>query len=406
MEVTAPAGFQFKDSCFSMGSPVFRKCTGYRNTATLVSTIKYVVGTNLTIHLTCTNPGGTPLKNEWNLAVFQDAATQYVNWSPGAGYEILPMTVVYRGNNQLAVTDTGFFDFTPLKRSTSEVLYVVIIPPPGQGYRLLCTGLQKLGFQGTPICTPGSGNSMLRLRFPNGTLEAKVRYTLGVGILNPGGKPIATSNYWGILLQNFAQKTFDGNLQVQGLDLKSIPVRSGIMGWLVSTPKVMNTVSMQMRVLHTIPASMVTKIVLGAPYGVRFMEDPNSVKVTPIPFPLYEANPSEVANPSDVPNAAGPLLMLNLDVSQDIEDGMYNIRFECSNPGTTRWDNTWSLIVMKDIEVEYSHYNVGFEPDQISPYEIASGGGGGTGVASTSSTSHDFCVFALLAVLGFGLTSH
>jgi len=299
----------------------------------------------------------------------------------------------------LAVEDTGFFDFTPLKRSTSEVLYVVIVPPAGQGYRLLCTGIQKLGFQGTPLCVSGSVNSQLRLRFDNGTLQSGIRYTLGIGILNPGGKPLQSSNMWGLLLQNHNQKTFDGNLQVQGLDLKSIPIRAGMMGWLVSTPEVMNTVSMQMRVLHTIPAAMLTKIVLGAPYGVRFMEDPGAVKVSPRKLPLYEANPSEVANPSDVPNAAGPLLMLNLDVTQDIAEGMYNIRFECSNPGETRWDNTWSLIVMKDIEVEYSHYNVGFLPGQLSPYEIARAGG--VGVTAHASRQHHFAAFAFVGIAWF-----
>jgi len=369
MEVTAPSGFNFKDSCFALGSPIFRKCTGYRNTASLVSTVSSISGTNITIHLVVTNPGATPTRNTWTLAVYRDAAKQYVNWSPAAGFEILPMTVVFRGNNQLAVEDTGFFDFTPLKRSLSPTLHIVIFPPEDQGYRMLCTGIQKLGFKGTPVCTSGPVNSQLKLRFPNGTLEARTRYTLGVGILNPGGKPLAAKNLWGLLLQDEEQKTFDGNLEIQGNELKSIPVRAGTMGWKTSTPKVMNTVSMQMRILHTIPAGMITKIVIGAPYGVRFIEGV-PVKVSPTKLPLFEANPSEVANPADVPNSAGPLLMLNLDLTKDVEEKMYNIRFECSNPGQTKWDNTWSLIVMKDIEVEYSHYAVGFEPGQLSPYEL------------------------------------
>jgi hypothetical protein len=312
------------------------------------------------------------------------------------------MVVVYRGNNQLAVTDTGFFDFTPLKGSLSEVLYVVVVPPPGQHYRLLCTGVEPLGFTGTPICTSGPPNSNLRLKFQNGTLSANRRYTLGVGVLNPGGKPLGTMNNWGILLQDSLQKTFDGNLRVAGLELKTIPVRSGLpfMGWLTTEPRVMNTVTMQMRVLHRIPAAMITKFVIGAPYGVRFMEDTNSVKVTPIPLPLLEANPTEVANPSSVPNAAGPLLLLNLDVTKDVEEGMYIIRFECSNPGTVNFDNTWSIIVMKDIEIEYSHYNVGFFPGKVSPYEVVGGGGGGVGVASRAAQRQSSIVFAFAALAG------
>jgi hypothetical protein len=405
MEVTAPTGFVFRDSCFMIGSPQFRKCTGYRATATLVSTVRQVVATQITINLAVTNPGVTPTRNVWTLAVFKDDDVQYVNWSPGVGYEILPMTVVYRGNNQLAVSDTGFFDFTPLQSSLSEILHIVFIPPANQGYRLLCTGRESLGFSGNVLCESGSPNSNLKLTFSNGTLEAARRYTVGIGILNPGGKPLEENNYWGILLKDNVEKTFDGNLRIPGLELKTIPIRAGspFLGWLTTKSRVMNTVTMQMRVLHRIPAAMITKFVIGAPYGVRFMEDPNAVKVGPVSLPLYEANPTEVANPSEVPNSAGPLLLLNLDVTQDIADGVYTIQFECSNPGEVVWDNTWSIIVMKDIEVEYSHYNVGFQPGEESPFEVTGGSGGGGTVAVSNQAARQHQCPACLAIFLAGL---
>merc|ERR1719160_1183993 len=109
----------------------------------------------MTVNLKVTNPAAAPIRNVWQVAFFVDDATQYVAWTQGDGYEIKPMTVVYRGNNQLAVTDTGFFDFTPLAINPSPVLWIVIVPPAGQGYRLFCSGVQTLSFPAYDPCISG-----------------------------------------------------------------------------------------------------------------------------------------------------------------------------------------------------------------------------------------------------------
>lgn len=360
LDVTGPIGYIFRDSCLYTGSPQFSKCTGYRHTASLVTVLPRLKGTDINVHLAVTNPGATPLTNRWSLALFKDTDKSYVNWSLGNGYEILACPISFRGNNQLAVTSTGFFTFAPVRNSDSEVLYIHVIPPPNQGFRLVCSGVKKLGFEGTPQCVAGAVDEPLELRFGNGTLVSAEQYTFGVGILNPGGRPANNLNYWGVLLKDYAKQTFDGNLRIPGLDLKTMPIRAGVMGWTTSRPRVQNTVAMQMRVLHPIAAGMITKVEIGAPNGIMHMEG-TTPSMAPIELPLLAARPSRIA---------GPTLALNLDDTKDVPVGMYNIRFEVSNAGSTPWDNTWSLIVYKDIEVEYSNYQVGYNEDQESPYDV------------------------------------
>jgi hypothetical protein len=274
--------------------------------------------------------------------------------------------------------DTAFFQFSPLADSNSEVLHIQVIPPPNQGYRLLCGSesaggyaeVKVLGFSSLQRCEVEGADTPLTLTFRNGTLNAEQSYTFGVGVLNPGGKPDPNLNYWGVLLKDYQPLTFDGNLRVQGEDLKSVPLRAGQMGWATSAPNVMNTLSLQLRVLHTIFAGSITRIVIGAPQYVRFIEDPAAVTTSP-EMPLFTGKPTEISNPPEIAGTVGPLLMLNLDPNSDINENMYTIRFDCSNPGQTPWDNTWSLLVMKNIELEYSHYKVGFVPGQTTPIDIA-----------------------------------
>eukprot|EP00913_Durusdinium_trenchii_P005469 g5097.t1 len=47
----------------------------------------------------------------------------------------------------------------------------------------------------------GAVNEPLSLRFSNASLEAGKAYTVGVRVLNPGGRPPDATNYWGISLQ-------------------------------------------------------------------------------------------------------------------------------------------------------------------------------------------------------------
>jgi uncharacterized protein (UPF0333 family) len=381
VELFGPTGYVFKDNCFATVPPTFSKCTGYRNTATLVSTVNNLAGSTISVVLTVTNPGQTPATNTWQLSIYRDTSKQEEYWSLVSGYGIENMPVTYRGNNQLGVLDTAFFQFSPLSDSNSEVLHIQVIPPPNQGYRLLCgseissggqTGyaeVKVLGFSSLQRCEVEGPDTPLTLTFRNGTLSAEKAYTFGVGVLNPGGKPDPNLNYWGVLLKDYQPLTFDGNLRVQGEDLKSVPLRAGQMGWATSAPNVMNTLSLQLRVLHTIFAGSITRIVIGAPQYVRFIEDPAAVTTNPA-MPLFTGKPTEISNPPEIAGTVGPLLMLNLDPNSDINENMYTIRFDCSNPGQTPWDNTWSLLVMKNIELEYSHYKVGFVPGQVTPIDI------------------------------------
>eukprot|EP00434_Breviolum_minutum_P017959 symbB.v1.2.015837.t1/scaffold1189.1/size132999/2 len=156
MEVLAPAGFVFADSCRYGGSPIFSKCTGFQNQATLVTARPRLRGSDITVDLRVRNPGLTPTPNYFYLSLFQDESTQYVRWSQYLSYEIMGMGVVYKGNNQLGEAASGYFTFTPVRPSPAAVVYIVVTPPPSAGFRVLCTGISPLGFILMPNCEQGN----------------------------------------------------------------------------------------------------------------------------------------------------------------------------------------------------------------------------------------------------------
>mmetsp|Transcript_37719 Transcript_37719/g.68199 ORF Transcript_37719/g.68199 Transcript_37719/m.68199 type:complete len:1272 (+) Transcript_37719:2-3817(+) len=362
MEVTAPAGFVFKDSCLYTGSSQFSKCTGFKNQASLVTVRSRLKGADILVQLAVSNPGITPSPNNFYLALFQDEETQYVRYSSALSYEIQGMGVVYKGNNQLGEEAPCFLTFTPVRDSprASPQLSIVITPPPNAGFRLLC-GVSPLGFLEQPACMLGDVNDPLTLVFKNATLVEGKAYTIGVRVLNPGGKPNDDFNYWGISLTDHSAQIFDANLRVAGLDLRSIPLRCNGLGWTTAKPQVLGTVMIQLRVLHKIPAGTVQKFVIRAPEGVMYNEDASTVQVLPFPLPLRLAIPTQVA---------GDELALFVNPEESIAIGTYNIRFEVSNPTTYPHDNTWSIFAKKDISVEFSHVMTGYMPSDVSPFDI------------------------------------
>jgi len=364
MEVTGPEGFEFKDPCFAPTaiSPHFSKCTGFGNQAALVTVRSRLKGSDLDVKLATKNPPITPSPNNFYLALFQGDSTQYVRWSQVLSYEIQGMGVVYKGNNQLGEEAPCFFTFTPVRDSseTSPILQIVITPPPNSGFRLLC-GVSPLGFLEQPKCALGDVNDPLTLRFENATLKKDKAYTIGVRVLNPGGKPADDNNYWGISLQDWSGQTFDANLRVTGLDLKALPVRCNGLGWTTAAPQVLSTVMVQLRVLHAIPPGTIQKFIIRAPEGVMYNSDPSNVQVLPYELPLRTALPTQVA---------GDELALHVDETKKIDIGTYNIRFEVSNPTVYPHDNTWAVFAQKDITVEFSHVMTGYMPSDASPFDI------------------------------------
>jgi len=318
-------------------------------------------GSDITVDLRVSNPGLTPSPNYFYVALFQDESSQYVRWSQALSYEIMGMGVVYKGNNQLGEAASGFFTFTPVRPSPSPIVHIVVTPPPNAGFRVLCTGISPLGFVFMPSCESGAENDPLTLRFSNASLDAGKAYTVGVRVLNPGGRPPEATNYWGISLQDHSRATFDANLRIPGLDLKSIPIRCNGLGWTNSDPRVLAYVLIQIRVLHEIPAGTLQRFTVRAPEGIMFNEDPAKVTVLPKPLPLRLAIPTQVA---------GDLLSLYLDEMALVEVGTYNIRFEVSNPTVYPHDNTWSIFAMKDITMEFVHVMTGYYEGQASPFDI------------------------------------
>eukprot|EP00927_Polykrikos_kofoidii_P039777 TRINITY_DN34085_c0_g1_i1.p1 TRINITY_DN34085_c0_g1~~TRINITY_DN34085_c0_g1_i1.p1 ORF type:complete len:1924 (-),score=275.54 TRINITY_DN34085_c0_g1_i1:157-5412(-) len=388
LDVRAPQGFTFDDSCLKESSNLFSRCTGYRNTASLTTVQRTLAGTDIVVRLSATSPGETPIPNMWTLTLFKGKNTNYENWSQKVGYEISEMRASYRGNNQLQTTSTSFFTFTPMRPSPSPIVFMYFYPPANAGYNLNCQDVEALAFKEVGRCESLGLNMPLELRFDNASLIADAAYTVGIGVSNPGGLVLPADNMWGLLLKDFQKQTFDGNLRMPGLLLKSWPVESGLLGWTSPEPRVMSVIVIQIKVHSPMEPGVVKTMEIQAPNGIMFSEDPASVTVAPKPLPLREANPTQVR---------GATLVFNLDVTQAIEARSYNLRFEVSNPGSYPTDNTWSFRVMKDIEIEYVHVFAGYVSGQQSPFEVFTG----PGVVGGARPRRGVVCAALLATVPF-----
>jgi hypothetical protein len=312
------------------------------------------------------NPEVTPTPesaNRWVVELFEDDSTQYVRRAEIDGYELMSMAVAYKGNNQLGEAAMGFFTFTPISASPTAEVRIIVTPPPGAGYNVMCTAVSPLGFVEMPkFCYDGGVNAPLTLVFGNASVTNQTSYTVGVRIYNPGGKPTGT-NEWGLSLQDANEQTFDALLRIPGLELKTLPMRVNGIGWTSAAPRLLNSVMIQLRVVHTIGAGILSEIIIRAPDRIMYNEDASTVKVLPLPLPLQEGKPTSVA---------GDLLTLHLDQQSSIEDRLYNIRFEVSNPSVYPHDNTWSVIVMRNVEIMFSHVLTGYVEGTVSPIDVSS----------------------------------
>jgi hypothetical protein len=364
LRVTAPADYTFDNSCLAIGSRHFSRCAGFKNEARLTTILPRLKGIGITVHLRLLNPGETPIPNMWKLDLFQDDKSDFVNQSPKVGYEIAAMSARFTGNNKLSEIATGYFTFTPLRTSPSLKVHMVFAPPAGQDYWLKCENVETLSFgneKGSYSCQSLSRNSPLELIFVNASLKKGVSYTIGIGVSNPASAPSSGNNMWRLLLKDMDKRTFDGNERIQGLVLKSEPVRCGSLGWTESAPQKLSTISIEWRVFRDLPPGRIKAIEIQAPLGVMFSEDVSTVKIAPISLPLRIAKPIQVL---------GDILRINLDPGATIKKRIYNIRLEVSNPSSYPNENIWAFRAMKDIVVEFSHVFSGYYDGDESPTKV------------------------------------
>jgi hypothetical protein len=270
------------------------------------------------------------------------------------------MEVVYRGNNQLAESATGFFSFTPVRELTRRG-YIEVTPPTGLGYQLNCQGVKTISLPQTPLCISEEEDRPLRLELTNSTLKVGKTYTFGVGVVNPGGPPPEYANKFGVMLQDVDQNAIDGNMKVPGLELKSIPLRVTNMGWSSAKAQQMARIMIGMIVLHPISAATIDEIRIVSPEGVMY-SDPGSVQMGPDTLPLLENQPISIE---------GNKVKIKIRKDKDISPGAYNIQFQVKNPSNLPPDNTWMVFAMKGKVEVLTHVIAGYNYGQESDVEVA-----------------------------------
>jgi len=349
--------------------------------------------TGIIVYLVATNPRITPTDNRWTTAVFTDDPNQYVRWSEQLSYEIKGMKVSYKGNNQLGESASGFFTFEPVSNAPTKKVSFVVTPPPMSGFRVFCTEISPLGFLRMPQCQSGGVNEplMLTFQFDNLTINSSQSYTFGIQVYNPGGRPLEENNYWGLSLKDAGGETWDAHLDIPGLDLGTVPMRIYDLGWTSADYKVIAKIMIQLRVLHEIQAGSMTEIWIQAPKGIMFVEDMAAFKVIPLPLPLRVGTPTAIA---------GDVLIMYIDQQRPITPALYNVRFEVVNPTNYPHDNTWSFLVKRNIDVEFSHVLTGYYPGKASPLDVSMAQSQATTSSATRLRGHSsLWLWALFSVL-------
>jgi hypothetical protein len=360
----APSGFRFEASCRSGLSTQFRQCIGINNQARLTASRKRLTGTSIQVGLAAFNPTETPEFNRWELELYKDVpitSSKYSSKSAWDGYEIRPMDVIYRGNNQLAEGATGFFSFTPV-RDLVRRGYVEFAPPPDLGYLLNCQGVKVVSLPETPLCLSEEADKPLRLEFTNSTLLKGKTYTIGVGVVNPGAPPPPEQNKFSIMLLDIDMNAIDGNAKVDGLQLRSIPLRVVHLGWSSAEPQEMARIEIRMIVLHPIAVLTIDEILIVSPEGVMY-SDASLVSIGPDQLPLVESSPITVE---------GNNVKIKLRKDRGISPGGYNVQFQVKNPTALPPDNTWMVFAMKGKEKVLTHVLAGYVYGQPSDVEVAS----------------------------------
>jgi len=360
--LNAPSGFRFEVACRKGLSSQFRQCIGLNNQARLIASTKRLIGSNIEVGIAAFNPTETPEFNNWSLELYNDvpvSSKRFSNRSEREGYEITTMPVVYRGNNQLAEAATGFFTFQPVRPLVRRG-YLEVTAPKGLGYQLNCEGVKSISLPQTPICTSEEGDRPLRLELTNATLNSGKQYTFGVGVTNPGAPPAKELNKFGLMLLDIDMIAVDGNMDVDGLELKSIPLRVTRMGWSSAEPQGLARVVISIIALHPIRPETISEIKIEAPAGVM-LSAASEVKIGPDKLPLKEGIPIVTE---------GNYLRLMIRPDKGIDNGGYNIEMQISNPTVLPADNTWKVFALKRNQKIWTHLIPGYIFGQKSEVEV------------------------------------
>merc|ERR1719265_635771 len=224
-ELTAPATYFFSASCLSaqeVSNPdrIFQNCVGAANVATLISIDPSLVkGTGLRTELTAKLPLQTPVPNTWSLTVFIDDSAEKFGHAETIGFDIIPMSVSFKGNNKLGKEATGYFTFKP-NRDVLAGWKIHITPPINQGYGVSCWGLRQISLPKLPKCMTVRTSDTLALEIPEGAvLKGGFEYTLGIGVTNADRAIVDRVNLWSVVIYDTAGNTQDSNHGVVGLSL-------------------------------------------------------------------------------------------------------------------------------------------------------------------------------------------
>jgi len=353
-ELIAPNSYRFPTSCLSAAeaqrsSKLFGQCVGSANAAELLSTdpesIKGRQDT-LRVELIVNMPEETPLLNAWILTYLLDAEVRVQGSGSAAGFNIVPMVVSMKGNNQLGMNAPAYFTLRPL-RVAKVGSSIHIMPPANQQYSISCYPVVQVNFPTIPGCgiSPTTGALVLTLQ-PSakpggGQLDANRDYTVGVGVTNNGRSIPDAMNRWTLVLYDTAGDIKDSNYEVQGVQLRSfrMSVENAVLQSVL--PDGSYQVVIQLKMTHALAGGMVSQMLVIPPSNFAITN--NQWKVS------YA-----------LPTSSAPQLLSTGSLQIPLSDatlpaGSHSIEVSGTVSGAGDIDTTWTFMALKGNEVVYQH---------------------------------------------------
>jgi len=229
-ELSGPTSFRFPPNCFASTEllktkQLFFRCIGASSTASLVSTtpsdikgLSDVLQTDLVVNM----PAETPLLNLWILHYYLDESSIYSGQGESIGFNIVPMNVSLKGNNQLSATAPAYFTIQP-QHDVSAGFSIRITAPISQRYGMSCWSVRQGTLPKMPQCTePGSYTAVELKLAEGGELVAGRTYTIGVGVTNSARTIPQPMNRWSVVIYDDFGNVQDASYTVDGMELTSL----------------------------------------------------------------------------------------------------------------------------------------------------------------------------------------
>jgi hypothetical protein len=337
LQVVAPIGFLFSSSisCLSAKTPVWMSCVGSGNIATLQAASNRLQAGTGSVDLVVLNPVSSPLNNTWTMSIYiDDNPGMVTNIASRAGYSITAMNAKYLGSSRLGSKGIGFFTF--VLRTVPQSFFQVLIQPPA-GFTLLCDKTYHVGMNSAPLCSgnaQGITSTAVSIIVPRSGFSKDRMFSIAVTVINPPSVPL-DSSYFSLIVQDSLGNTIDANMRLPTPLLAQV---------FIGLPDLTFNDQRPLRIC-TVTLSFNVEVALISKTGYTIRLDAPSNYVLGSPGQVQLSQNLHVAK--EGLRTRGNTLSIVLQVGKSVEADKYTVSMSVMNPGSTPYDNFWTLYIVE-----------------------------------------------------------